>query len=75
MWEETVVCGLSACLGLFLGVGRSGGLRTGWFAGLFVGYLLSELGGMCFIMMLFIFCFFFFLLFGQVRHVGVYYVC
>ena len=41
-----------------LGVGRSGGLHAGWFAGLFVGYLLSDFGGMCLIMMLFIFCFF-----------------
>ena len=42
-----------------LGVGRSGGLRAGWLAGLFVRYLLSAFGGMCFIMMLFIFCFYF----------------
>ena len=61
------------CLFRFvLDVRRCGGLRAGWFVDLFDGHLLSDIGGMCLIMILFIF--YFFLLFGQVRHVGVYYV-
>ena len=59
------------CLFRFvLGVGRSGGLRAGWLSGLFV---MSGFRGMCLIMMLFIFCFFF--LFSQVCHVSIHYVC